>query len=102
MEGTLINPHPVAARRGEVVASKRPEPGVVECLFTSGRNLRVSNFLGEHINPGDAIQFSMPESRTPMFPELLIKRCTGPFLYQTSIGYAAKPKADRFQRAFVL
>jgi hypothetical protein len=35
------------------------------------------------------------------FPELLIKRSTGPFLYQTSIGYAAKPKADRFQHAFV-
>jgi len=83
------------------VASKRPECGGVECLFTSGRSLRVSNFLGEHIRLGDEIQFSMPEGGTPTSPELLIKRRAGPFLYQTLIGYAAKPKSDRCQHTFV-
>jgi hypothetical protein len=61
----------------------------------------VSTFLGEHISPGDEIHFSMPEGGTPMSPELLIKRRARPFLYQTLLGYAAKPKGDRFQHAFV-
>src|SRR5437870_3949340 len=43
----------------------------------------------------------MPETGAPVSPELLIKRCAGAFFYQTSIGYAAKPKADRFQHTFV-
>ena len=101
MEEALVNPEAVAVRRGEVVAGKRPQPGGIECLFTSGRSLRVSTFLGEHINPGDEIQFSMPEGGAPMSPELLIKHSTGRFLYQTCLGYAAKPKSDRFQEAFV-
>src|SRR2546426_5685836 len=102
MEATLINPQSVAAGRGEVVAGKRPQPGGIECLFTSGRSLRVSTFLGEHISLGDEIQFSIPEGGVPMSPELLIKHGTGRFLYQTCLGYAAKPKSDRFQHAFVL
>ena len=90
----------ILLRKREVVVGKRYEAGSVECTFASGGSLRISNSLGAHVRPGDEIQFSLPNDDSPLKPELLIKRTARDCLYQTSIGYVARPKTDRLQQAF--
>jgi len=72
----------------------------VECTFASGGSVRISNFLEAHVRPGDEIQFSLPDGDSPQAPELLIRRTARDTLYQTSIGYVARPKSGRFQQTF--
>ncbi|MCI0620327.1 MAG: hypothetical protein L0387_01405 [Acidobacteria bacterium] len=93
-------PAPILVRKREVVVGKRRETGSMECAFAGGGSLRISSFLGAHVNPGDEIQFSLPDGDSPLTPELLIRRTARDCLYQTSIGYVARPKTNRLQHAF--
>jgi hypothetical protein len=91
-----------ACEYGEIVTQKRQQSGAVEIAFASGRSLRVSNFLGTIIDSGDKIKFALPGAlEAPANPELLIKRSTGVYVYQASVGYAAKPKTDKFHHPYV-
>ena len=97
--GTMNAPARILIRR-EVVVGKRGKTGSVECAFASGGSLLVSNSLGAHVRLGDEIQFSLPDGGSPQAPELLIRRTARDTLYQTSIGYVARPKRGRFQQDF--
>ena len=91
-----------ASGYGEIVTQKRQQFGVVEITFASGRSLLVSNFLGTYVDPGDEIKLALPCSgETLSTSELLIKRLTGACVYQTSVGYAAKPKTDKVHHPYV-
>jgi hypothetical protein len=96
----MNTPAPILVRKREVVVGKRYETGSVECTFASGGSLRISNSLGAHVRPGDEIQFSLPGGNSPLTPELLIRRTARDCVYQTSIGYVARPKTNRSQHAF--
>ena len=96
----MNRPAPILVRKREVVVGKRYEAGNVECNFASGGSLRISNSLGAQVKLGDEIQFSLPDGDSPLTPELLIRRTARDTLYQTSIGYVARPKSGRFQQAF--
>ncbi|MCI0421961.1 MAG: hypothetical protein L0312_22490 [Acidobacteria bacterium] len=95
-------PAPILVRKREVVVGKRYEAGSVECTFAGGGSLRISASLGAHVNPGDEIQFSLPDGDSAQAPELLIRRGAREYLYQTSIGYVARPKSGRFEQTFAL
>ena len=88
--------------QAEVVAGKHELPDAVEITFASRRELRVSHFLAGQIGIGDEIRFSLPyEGQAPAAPELLIKQGAGASLYQVLIGYATKPKSDKFHHHYV-
>ncbi|MCI0621117.1 MAG: hypothetical protein L0387_05500 [Acidobacteria bacterium] len=88
--------------QGEIVAHKQQQCSSIEITFASGRSLLLSNFLGANVSVGDEIRFSMAyEGNTPASPELLIKRGAGTYLYQARVGYAAKPRLDKFQHSYV-
>jgi hypothetical protein len=97
-----MNSAVLASGYGEIVVQKRQRLGAVEVAFASGRSLRVSNFLGAYVDPGDEIKFALPSGRDVLAnPELLIKRGTGAYVYQASVGYAAKPKTDHLRHPYV-
>ena len=71
-------------------------------MFVSGRSLRLSKFLASHVEPEDEVRFALPlETNGFNSPELLIKSSSGRCLYQTLIGYAAKPRTDRQAHPYV-
>ena len=85
-------PRPV----GERVARKIEHPAFTDLLFASGRSLRLSKYLASCVEPENEVRFSLPvESCGFNSPELLVKSSSGRWLYQTVIGYAAKPRTDR-------
>src|SRR5437867_4460899 len=87
---------------GDTVTQKRQLSGAIEITFASGRSLRLSNFLAAYVDTGDQIKFALPcNGQAPTAPELLIKHGTGTYLYQASIGYATKPKIDKFHHPYV-
>jgi hypothetical protein len=91
-----------ASGYGEIVTQERQQSGATEITFASGRSLLVSNFLGTYVDPGDEIKFALPcTGETLSSPELLIKRVTGPCVYQTSVRYAARPKTDKIHHPYV-
>lgn len=95
-----MNAPPIQVRKREVVVGKRCEAGSVECTFASGASLRISASLGASVRPGDEIQFSLPSRDSRLTPELLIRRTARDCLYQTLIGYVARPKTNRLQHLF--
>lgn len=97
-----MNPAAPSSGQGELITQKFQQSDAVEITLASGRNLRLSNFLATYVAIGDEIKFALPRNgQAPTAPELLIKRSTGTFLYQAPIGYATKPKTDKFRRPYV-
>lgn len=97
-----MNPAALSSGQGELITQKFQQSDAVEITLASGRNLRLSNFLDTYVAIGDEIKFALPRNgQAPTAPELLIKRSTGTFLYQAPIGYATKPKTDKFRRPYV-
>ena len=73
-----------------------------DLVFASGRSLRLSKFLASYVESEDEVRFSLPvESAGFNSPEVLIKSNSGRFLYQTVIGYAAKPRIDREAHPYI-
>lgn len=84
------------------VARKIEYPVFTDIVFASGRSLRLSKFLASYVEPEDEVRFSLPvESGGFNSPELLIKSNSGRCLYQTMIGYAAKPRIDRQAHPYI-
>ena len=92
----------VPSPAGERVARKIEHPAFTDLVFASGRSLRLSKFLASYVDPEDEVRFSLPvESDGFNSPELLIKSSSGRCLYQTLIGYAAKPRRDRQAHPYI-
>ena len=90
--------HPPA----ETVLRKIANANSTDLVFASGKSLRLSRFLASQVGPDDEVRFSLPlESNGFNSPELLIKASSGRCLYQTLIGYAAKPRIDRQTHPYV-
>ena len=86
----------------ETVVRKLANASSTDLVFASGRSLRLSRFLASHVEPEDEVRFSLPfETNGFNSPELLIKSSSGRCLYQTLIGYAAKPRIDRQTHPYV-
>ena len=86
----------------ETVVRKLANANSIDVVFASGRSLRLSRFLASCVDPEDEVQFSLPlESSGFNSPELLVKSSSGRCLYQTLIGYAAKPRMDRQTHPYV-
>ncbi len=86
----------------ETVVRKFANASSIDLVFASGRSLRLSQFLASLVEPGDEVQFSLPfQTNGFNSPELLVKSSCGRCLYQTLIGYAAKPRMDRRTHPYV-
>jgi hypothetical protein len=86
----------------ETVVRKLEKANSTDLIFASGRSLRVSKYLGGFGSLGDEVRFALPaESGGFCNAELLVKRRSGPCVYQTVIGYAAKPRTDRMAHPYV-
>ncbi len=94
---TFESPQPA-----ETVVHKLSNTKSTDLVFASGKSLRLSRFLASLVEPQDEVRFSLPfESNGFNSPELFIKSSSGRCLYQTLIGYAAKPKRDRQTHPYV-
>jgi len=86
----------------ETVVRKLANASSTDLVFASGRSLRLSRFLASLVEPGDEVQFSLPFGANGFSSsELLVKSSSGRCLYQTLIGYAAKPRLDRQTHPYV-
>jgi hypothetical protein len=86
----------------ETVVRKLATANATDLVFASGKTLRLSRFLASHVEPQDEVRFPLPfETSGFNSPELLIKSSSGRCLYQTLIGYAAKPKKDRQTHPYI-
>lgn len=77
----------------------------VECLFTDGSSILLSNFLASFIRRGDEVRFPLTLGKASAGAELHICNANSPQrrgdVYQASIGYAAQPKKDKRGELFV-
>ncbi len=77
----------------------------VECLFTDGSSILLSNFLGSFIRRGDEVRFPLTLGSARAGAELHICNANSPQrrgdVYQAPIGYAAQPKKDKRSNLFV-
>jgi len=94
---------PEACRR--TVAEALGKGDKVECLFTDGSSILLSNFLASFIRPGDEVRFPLSLGKASAGAELHICNANSPQrrgdVYQASIGYAAQPKKDKRGELFV-
>jgi curved DNA-binding protein CbpA len=99
----------VAATPPEVckrtVAEKLSKGGKVECLFSDGSSILLSNFLASFIRQGDEVRFPLTLESARAGAELHICNANSPQrradIYQASIGYAAQPRKDKRGKLFV-
>jgi hypothetical protein len=77
----------------------------VECLFTDGSSILLSNFLASFIRRGDEVRFPLNLGSARAGAELHICNANSQQrkadVYQASIGYAAQPKKDKRGNLFV-
>lgn len=77
----------------------------VECLFTDGSSILLSNFLASFIRRGDEVRFPLTLGSASAGAELHICNANSPQrrgdVYQASIGYAAQPRKDKRGELFV-
>ncbi|MCI0723684.1 MAG: hypothetical protein L0338_32705 [Acidobacteria bacterium] len=77
----------------------------VECLFTDGSSILLSNFLASFIRRGDEVRFPLTLGSARAGAELHICKANSPQrrgdVYQASIGYAAQPRKDKRGELFV-
>ncbi len=77
----------------------------VECLFTDGSSILLSNFLASFIRRGDQVLFPLTLGKASAGAELHICNANSPQrrgdVYQASIGYAAQPRKDKRGELFV-
>lgn len=94
---------PEACRR--TVAETLGKGNKVECLFTDGSSILLSNFLASFIGRGDEVRFPLTLGSARVGTELHICKANSPprrrDVYQASIGYAAQPRKDKSGELFV-
>jgi hypothetical protein len=77
----------------------------VECLFTDGSSILLSNFLASYIRRGDEVRFPLTLGKASACAELHICNANSPQrrgdVYQALIGYAAQPRKDKRGDLFV-
>lgn len=84
------------------VAKLQPNGSAVECLFSDGKSLALSRFLGSFIRSSDQIEFD-PTAVHPV-RELRVVQDTSHRpreLYCAPIGYVTQPKPDKRGEYFV-
>ncbi|MCI0724070.1 MAG: hypothetical protein L0338_34690, partial [Acidobacteria bacterium] len=94
---------PEAGRR--TVAEALGKGDKVECLFTDGSSVLLSNFLASFIRRGDEVRFPLTLGKASAGAELHICSANSQQrradVYQASIGYATQPKRDKRGNLFV-
>ena len=75
------------------------------CCFKDSGSILLSNSLGAHVHPGDAIEFPLAIDSAGAGTELYIHKTSSPTrsrdLYQAPIRYAAQPKPDKREHLYV-
>ena len=88
-----------------VVAKAEREGEKTICHFNDGGRILLSNFLRTFIQSGDEIRFPLPGDSTEAGSEIYVRKTSfsgrSRDLYQAPISYAAKPKADKWDRLYV-
>lgn len=102
-ESQVTGAPPEACRR--TVAEALGKGDKVECLFTDGSSILLSNFLAFFIRRGDEVRFPLTLGSPRVGAELHICKGNSPQrradVYQASLGYAARPRKDKRGNFFV-
>jgi hypothetical protein len=88
-----------------LVSGTKRESEKTVCHFDDGGSILLSNFLGTLIQSGDEINFPLPTDSAKAGSEIYVHKTSlsgqSRDLYQAPISYAAKPKADKWDRLYV-
>jgi hypothetical protein len=102
---TEVPPATAASIRQARVVRINPEGEKTACLLSHGSPVLVSNVLAAHISPGDDIRFPLSLGSNGPGTEVYIGKPVSSVrnrgVYQAPIGYAAQPKNDKHEQAYV-
>ena len=93
-----------SVRQARVVQIK-PQEGKTACLLSHGSPVLVSNVLAAHVRPGDDIRFPLSLESNGTGTEVYVGKAGSSArnrdVYQAPVGYAAQPKNDKREQAYV-